>query len=61
VKGVITWGLSDRFSWLQTGPEMANADRAPMALNRGLPYDANFDPKPMHAAIFDRLLAPTAA
>jgi endo-1,4-beta-xylanase len=61
VKGVITWGLSDRFSWLQTAAETANADRAPMALNRGLPYDANLDPKPMHGVILDRLATQAGA
>jgi len=51
VKGVITWGLSDRFSWLQTPAQMADADRAPASLNRGLPYDGNLDAKPMYDTI----------
>lgn len=46
VTGVITWGLSDRHSWLQDalpqGRHAAFAD-----LNRGLPFDAQYRPKPM--------------
>lgn len=51
VKGVTTWGLSDEHSWLQA----AGARGA--ALNRGLPYDAVLEPKPMHRAIHASLLA----
>lgn len=51
VRGVTTWGLSDTHSWLQRpGAEGA-------ALNRGLPYDADFRPKPMRAAIHGSLTA----
>lgn len=49
VKGVTTWGLSDRHSWLQSD---GAAD-----LNRGLPYDAALNPKPMRDAIQARLAA----
>jgi endo-1,4-beta-xylanase len=42
VKGVITWGLSDKHSWLK-------------APNRGLPYDAALRPKEMRQAIATRL------
>jgi endo-1,4-beta-xylanase len=40
VKGVITWGLSDRDSWLSNE-------------NRGLPYDATLGRKPMYWAMKD--------
>lgn len=51
VRGVTTWGLSDVHSWLQ--PDGASGDR----LNRGLPYDAQLNPKPMHDAIRRSLVA----
>jgi len=43
VEGVITWGLSDRHSWLQDAETAANG-----GFNRGLPYDEAFRPKPMY-------------
>ncbi len=46
VKGVMTWGLSDRYSWLKG---TVNAH------NRGLPYDTGLSKKPMHAAIAECL------
>lgn len=46
VIGVTTWGLSDSYSWLQTQNSRAN---------RGLPYDADWQPKPMHEAIWTAL------
>jgi endo-1,4-beta-xylanase len=55
VKGIITWGLSDRFSWLQSPAQAANADHSPAVLNRGLPYDGNLDPKPMYDTIRNAL------
>jgi endo-1,4-beta-xylanase len=51
VRGVTTWGLSDRDSWLQT-PGTAGPD-----MNRGLPYDADLRPKAMRDAIRARLAA----
>jgi len=49
VGGVVTWGLSDRDSWLR------ESDDASRSLNRGLPFDAAMAPKPfyygMHQAI----------
>ena len=42
VIGVNTWGLSDSYSWLR-------GKRS--AVNRGLPYDANWRTKPMYEAI----------
>jgi endo-1,4-beta-xylanase len=42
VRGVTTWGLTDRRSWLNgNGP----------ALNRGLPFDASMQPTSMYFAI----------
>ena len=57
VTGVVTWGLSDRHSWLQVLDE--DYRRFPGAwskgdgpgLNRGLPYDASMRRKPMYRAI----------
>lgn len=46
VRGVITWGLTDRDSWLQ---DQLNGGRPKKleGLNRGLPYDAGFRSKPL--------------
>jgi endo-1,4-beta-xylanase len=57
VVGVVTWGLSDRHSWLEV--EKEDYARFPGAwktgvgpgLNRGLPYDSDLRPKPMRQAI----------
>lgn len=49
VKGVITWGLSDRDSWLQDQDSRNRTDLA--GLNRGLPYDALLGRKPMYWTI----------
>ncbi len=48
VRVVMTWGLSDRESWLNTDPEFRRTDGQ---LARGLPYDAELQPKPMRAAL----------
>lgn len=42
VLGINTWGLSDGHSWLRTQRS---------ASNRGLPYDRDWQAKPMHEAI----------
>jgi endo-1,4-beta-xylanase len=42
IKGVNTWGLSDAYSWLRTERSRDN---------RGLPYDRDWNWKPMHEAI----------
>lgn len=57
VRGVVTWGLSDKYSWL-CGPTHPTDPAA--RFNRGLPYDAQFVPKPMHAAIGAALSAAQA-
>jgi len=57
VRGVITWGLTDRHSWLElTAEDMARfpqawRDGSSPGLNRGLPYDSDLRPKPMREAI----------
>jgi endo-1,4-beta-xylanase len=43
---LLCWGMCDRYSWL-TG----FAPRADKTLQRGTPYDVNFRPKPLRAAI----------
>jgi endo-1,4-beta-xylanase len=63
VSGVLTWGLSDRQSWLEVLGE--DYGRFPNAwtkgdgpgLNRGLPYDASMRPKSMYRAIAAAFLA----
>lgn len=55
--GVTTWGLSDRYSWLEVTP--ADLRRFPGAwrdgstpgVNRGLPLDAALQRKPMYQAM----------
>lgn len=51
VKAVITWGLSDRYTWWRDPAIMAahGLDR----LARPLPYDDLLRPKPMRAAMID--------
>jgi endo-1,4-beta-xylanase len=49
VEGIVTWGLSDRYSWL-------NAKlRGSGTRNRGLPFDENLAPKPVKQAIVETL------
>ena len=63
VLGVTTWGLSDRYSWLEV--TMQDYARFPGAwtdgsgpgLNRGLPFDSSMHPKPMYFAIQDAFLS----
>ncbi|MNI40966.1 Endo-1,4-beta-xylanase A precursor [compost metagenome] len=52
VRGVVTWGLSDRHSWLSEPPQRQYADAPP---NRGLPYDIDYRPKAMHQALSEAL------
>ncbi|MNN92462.1 Glycosyl hydrolase family 10 [compost metagenome] len=53
VRGVVTWGLTDKFSWLT---EQVDARvRATEGVNRGLPYDESYSPKPMYWALSDTL------
>jgi endo-1,4-beta-xylanase len=54
VKAVITWGLTDRYSWITNGhyPETVRSDGLPP---RPLPYDADYAPKPAYIAIAEAL------
>lgn len=53
VRGVVTWGLSDKDSWL--ADDFGKGQGAP--LNRGLPFDSAMQPKPAHWEIHRALLA----
>jgi endo-1,4-beta-xylanase len=48
VAGIVTWGLSDRYSWL-------NAKLQGGARNRGLPLDEHLAPKPVRHAMAEAL------
>lgn len=56
VKAVITWGLTDRYSWITNGhyPDSRRADGLPP---RPLPYDVDYVPKPAYVAIAEALNA----
>lgn len=63
VRGVSTWGLSDRHSWLKVTPNdfarypAAWKDGSGPGANRGLPFDSAMKRKPMYRAIADALVA----
>jgi endo-1,4-beta-xylanase len=44
VTGVLTWGITDKYSWLSSFPDYKWPDGQ---LARGLPFDSNFRIKPM--------------
>jgi endo-1,4-beta-xylanase len=46
LQDVLAWGMTDRYSWL-TGFD----PRPDKSIKRGTPYDVNFRPKPLRAAI----------
>jgi len=48
VTGCLTWGISDKYSWLSQEPNYKWRDGQ---VSRGLPYDANMRPKPLRAAM----------
>lgn len=48
VRTILTWGLSDRDSWLRLEPSVARPDGAQ---TRGLPFDTDLRPKPMREAM----------
>lgn len=50
VEGVLTWGLSDKYSWLNS---TTNQTRTDGTMNRCLPYDEKFDRKPFWFALAD--------
>ncbi|WP_313104138.1 endo-1,4-beta-xylanase [Brevundimonas sp.] len=53
VRGVVTWGLTDKFSWLTE--QIDARARAAHGVNRGLPYDDAYSPKPMYWALNESL------
>ncbi len=55
VKEVLTWGLDDRYSWLQ-----GRTPRADGLPKRPCPYDADFKPKPLRQALADAFAATPA-
>jgi endo-1,4-beta-xylanase len=48
VAGVITWGLSDRYTWLNSDPTAKRPDGLP---SRPLPLDIEMERKPIWSAI----------
>jgi endo-1,4-beta-xylanase len=52
VLGCLTWGISDKYSWLS---EDSNYRWADHQISRVLPFDADFKPKPMRNAIAECL------
>ena len=48
VQGCLTWGISDRYSWLSQYPQYKWPDGR---LSRGLPFDDQYLPTPMFAAM----------
>jgi endo-1,4-beta-xylanase len=48
VAAIITWGLSDRYTWINHHPGSRRADRLP---SRPLPFDADFEPVPAWDAL----------
>lgn len=62
VRSVATWGLSDRDSWLQerSPSTKSAASCSPVdctTMNRGLPYDGEFAPKPMASVVDGAILS----
>lgn len=55
VRGVVTWGLTDKFSWLTE--QIDSRARLSHGVNRGLPYDETYSPKPMYWTLADSLSA----
>jgi endo-1,4-beta-xylanase len=51
VKLVMTWGLSDRHSWIVRRETNQSKWRSDGAAPRPLPFDASLEPKPTYAAI----------
>lgn len=46
LRDVLAWGMVDRYTWLTDFDP-----RADKSVKRGLPYDTNFKPKPLRAAM----------
>ena len=56
VGGIVTWGLSDRFTWLH-GRQSAKFARRDGLPTRPLPFDADLAPKPAFHAIVEAFRA----
>jgi endo-1,4-beta-xylanase len=56
VAAVVTWGITDKYTWLNSGnyPKFARPDGLP---SRPLPFDVHFEPKPAYWAIAKSLEA----
>lgn len=50
VEGVLTWGLSDKYSWLNSS---SNATRTDGTMNRCLPYDDKFERKAFWFSLYN--------
>lgn len=50
VEGILTWGLSDKYSWLNTSQYQLRSDGTK---NRCLPYDDQFERKPFWFALYN--------
>jgi endo-1,4-beta-xylanase len=57
VEGIVTWGLSDRYSWLNSklNRSLPSKLREGGVRSRGLPLDENLAPKPVTHAIVEAL------
>jgi endo-1,4-beta-xylanase len=53
VKMVVTWGLSDRHSWIVRRETYQAKWRTDNAASRPLPFDADLEPKPAFSAMAD--------
>jgi endo-1,4-beta-xylanase len=51
VSAVLTWGITDRYTWLD-GPKYARADGQPQ---RCLPFDLDYQPAPAFFAYRDAI------
>jgi endo-1,4-beta-xylanase len=51
VKAVLTWGVSDKHTWLNDGP--THHRKQPDRPQRSLPFDADYHPKPAYFALRD--------
>jgi endo-1,4-beta-xylanase len=51
VAGVITWGLSDKYTWLNDQAQFPRQARADRGVNRALPLDVDMNRKPLWTAI----------
>jgi endo-1,4-beta-xylanase len=52
VKAVVTWGLTDRYTYMNSDSDTKRPDGLP---SRCLPYDSDLKPKAMRYAIADAL------